>query len=358
MAQLHDLTVQAVEKETADAVTITFDVPDALAGDFHFRHGQYLTLETEIEGEAVRRSYSICAGVGEGTLRVAVKHVPDGKFSTYANGNLKPGDRLRVMAPEGRFTCDLDPKTAKTYVLIAAGSGITPILSILKTVLETEPESRITLFYGNKTSASIMFREELEDLKNRHLGRLQLFHLLSRERQDVDLMNGRIDGPKIEQLCNSLIRPDRVDHFFICGPEPMAVEVRDALNNAGAGDGTVHIELFGTQAPVRPAPVAAELLEATGDHADVTVTMDGKDLDFRMPLDGTSILDAAHANGSEVPFSCKGGVCSTCRCRLREGRVDMAVNYALEPYEVEAGFILACQSRPLTDRVVVDFDEA
>lgn len=356
--QFHDLTVKAVDRDTAEAVTITFDVPADLADAYRFRQGQYLTLETEIDGEAVRRSYSICEGVDAGRLRVAVKAVPGGKFSTFANENLRAGDRLRVMTPEGRFTSDLDPEAQRTYVLFAAGSGITPILSIAKTVLALEPKSRVTLFYGNRSSRTIMFREELEDLKNRHLGRLQLFHILSREVQDADLFNGRIDADKVDALSRGLIQVGAVDHFFICGPEPMASDVKAKLEALGADPAAVHVELFGTPGAAPKPPPPAEALEATGDAAEVTVTIDGKSQVFVMPFDGTSILDAAHAKGSELPFSCKGGVCSTCRCRLREGRVDMAVNYALEEYEVKAGFILACQSRPLTDKVVVDFDEA
>lgn len=356
--QFHELKVRSVDRDTAEAVAITFDVPADLADAYRFRHGQYLTLETEIDGEPVRRSYSICAGEDEGRLRVAVKTVPGGRFSTYANENLQAGDRLRVMTPEGRFTCDLDPDRARTYALFAAGSGITPILSIAKTVLAREPNSRVALFYGNRTSRTIMFREELEDLKNRYLGRLQLFHILSREVQDAELFNGRIDGPKIRALAGGLLDVTAVDRFFVCGPEPMASEVKASLEELGATPGSVYVELFGTPGAAKPPPPAAEEIEATGETAHVTVTIDGKSQVFDMPFDGTTILEAAHARGSELPFSCKGGVCSTCRCRLREGRVDMAVNYALEEYEVKAGFILACQSRPLTDTVIVDFDEA
>ena len=358
--RFHSLKVADVRRETDDTVSIAFEVPAMVAEEYAFKQGQYLTLRTQIGGEEVRRSYSICSGLDEGELRVAIKKVEDGLFSTYANENLKPGSQLDVMTPNGRFTSELDPEANRTYVLFAAGSGITPVVSIAKTLLTREPKSKVLLFYGNRSVASIIFREALEDLKNRYLGRFGLYHILSRETQEAELFNGRLDRDKVKLFCRSLINPAAVDAFFVCGPDTMIADVTGALEEIGVPEKKVHRELFNTHPDgvVKPKPLQHGRREAKGERAQITVILDGVSHDFDLGFDGTSILDAATAKGLDLPFSCKGGVCCTCRAKLQEGKVDMAVNYALEPEEVAQGFVLTCQSRPLTDRVVLDYDQA
>jgi len=360
MVQFHTLKVAEVRRETDDAVAITFDVPDALKDAFRFTQGQHVNVRTRINGEEVRRSYSICAGTDDGVLRIGVKRIDGGLFSSFANDDLKPGAELDVMTPRGHFYTPLDPKAARSYVAFAAGSGITPILSIIKTTLAREPKSDFTLVYGNRTRGSIMFREELEDLKNRYMGRFSVFHVLSREEQDVELLNGRIDADKVRALARGLIPVADVDEFFLCGPETMINAVKDALQDLGVDKEHIHFELFHTDLPAevlakrhKPKPK-----ETHGDTVRVAVIVNGARTEFAMPVDSDeSLLDAAMDAGADVPFSCKGGVCSTCRCKVIEGKVDMDINYALEDHEVEAGFVLSCQAHPLTDTVVLDFDE-
>ena len=335
----HPLTIRECRRETADTVSIAFDVPTDLADRFRFVQGQYLTLKTHIGDEEVRRSYSICSGVDEGELRVAVKKVDGGLFSTHANQSLAPGAVLEVMTPMGRFHTPIDPNAARTYVAFAAGSGITPVMSILKTVLAQEPKSRFVLVYGNRTVSSIIFREELEDLKNRYIGRLVIHHVLSREPEEAGLLGGRIDAA------------------FLCGPQPMVEEVRDALAACGTPPANIHVELFDTTTAARPT-VRKVATDTPTDAATIAILQDGKRKEFTLPYDGDSILDAAHRHGADLPYSCKSGVCCTCRAKVREGKVEMAENYSLEPWEVEAGYVLTCQSRPLTERVVIDFDAA
>lgn len=359
----HPLTVKDCRRETDDTVSIAFDVPPDLAERFRFVQGQYLTLKTVIAGEEVRRSYSICSGVDEGELRVAVKRVEGGLFSGYAATALGPGTSLDVMTPMGRFHVPLAPDEARSYLAVAAGSGITPVMSILKTVLAREPKSRVLLVYGNRSVSSIIFREELEDLKNRFLDRLSVHHVLSREPDEAGLLGGRIGAGLVRDLIDGrFLDPGLVDAGFLCGPQAMVEEVRDALRDAGVPADRIHVELFGTAAPAdrkpRPmaAPMAAMAADETTNMARVSILQDGKRRDFTLALDGDSILDAAHRHGADLPYSCKSGVCCTCRAKLREGKVEMAENYSLEPWEVEAGYILTCQSRPLTDSVVIDFD--
>lgn len=360
MVQFHTLKIADVRRETDDAVAITFDVPDALKDDYRFTQGQHLNVKALIDGEEVRRSYSICAGTDEGTLRIGVKRIPEGVFSGFANDGLKPGAELDVMTPTGHFYTDLDPAAQKSYAAFVAGSGITPVLSIIKTTLALEPESDFTLVYGNRTTGSIMFREELEDLKNRYMGRLRVFHVLSREEQDAPIFNGRIDADKVRALARSLIPAQNLDEVFLCGPEAMINGAREALIEQGVPKDHIHFELFHTDLPAdvlakrhKPKP-----RETQGDSIKVAVVVNGARTEFDMPADSEeSLLDAAMAAGADVPFSCKGGVCSTCRCRVMEGKVDMDINYALEEHELEAGFVLSCQSHPLTDTVVLDFDE-
>lgn len=353
----HTLEIEDVRRETADCVSLAFRVPADLAGAYRFAPGQYLTLKAVIDGAEARRSYSICAAPFENELRVAVKRVAGGVFSNFANAKLRPGDRIEVGTPEGRFGPALDARAARTHVLIAAGSGITPVISIAKAVLAEEPKSRVVLVYANRTIDSIIFREEIEDLKNRHMTRLSLVHVLSRERQDTPLLDGRIDAAKIEALARALFDPATADGFYLCGPFEMVGTVKAALAGLGVPAGRVHAELFlAPDAATRPAAKPAS--ERRDGAARVTVVRDGIRQIFEMPFDGPSILDAGASAGIDLPFSCKGGVCSTCRCLKRAGDVEMAANYSLEPWELEKGFVLACQSRPTSAEVVLDFDEA
>jgi ring-1,2-phenylacetyl-CoA epoxidase subunit PaaE len=359
MVQFHPLTVTDVRQETPDTVSIAFHVPDELKPDYRFQHGQYLTLRTKISGEEVRRSYSICSAIDEPELRVAVKKVPGGRFSTFANTRLKPGDSLDVMTPNGRFTAPLDGDVAKTYVAFAAGSGITPVMSIVKTVLKHEPSSQVVLFYGNRNTASIIFREQLQDLKNRYLGRFAVFNILSRENQEIDLLTGRLDDEKVRTLLSTFCSVERIDEAFVCGPNTMIDNVASALEDMDVPRERIHFERFTSGAGAdggEAAQRARERVEASGEESFIRISVDGAITEFTMPFDGETILDGAIRAGADVPFSCKGGMCCTCRSKVVKGKVDMAVNYALEDDEVAAGFTLTCQSRPLTDQVEIDFD--
>ncbi len=357
MAKFHTLSVKDIKQETSDTVSVSFDVPEALANEFVFKQGQYLTLRTTINGEDVRRSYSICTAPSDNDLRVAIKQVENGRFSTFANNTLSVGDALEVMPPMGNFYTELDANQRKNYVLFAAGSGITPVISIIKTTLATEPNSQVTLFYGNKGFDSIIFREELEGLKNVYVDRFSLYHILSRESLGVPLYKGRIDAEKCNNLCTQLVDVSTVDEFFICGPESMIHGVSDALQAMGVDKKQVHFELF-TSPLGSLAGADKTVAETTDDGTDshVTIILDGDEHEFKLGAHGDSILDAAMQQGADVPFACKGGVCCTCRAKVLEGEVTMDVNYALEEEEVEAGFILTCQSHPKTDKVVIDFD--
>ncbi|MBX9451071.1 MAG: phenylacetate-CoA oxygenase/reductase subunit PaaK [Mesorhizobium sp.] len=356
--RFHDLKVAAIARETPGAVAVAFEIPDALRKTFAFRPGQYLTLATDIDGKEARRSYSICSTPGEPTLRVGVKRVADGRFSSFVNERLSVGDTIRVMPPEGRFTSLAGER--HDYVLIAAGSGITPMLSIAKTVLGHEPDSTITLIYGNRSTDTIMFREELEDLKDRHMRRFSVVHLLSREAQDVELFNGRIDGARITELANrGLIDVASADGIFLCGPGEMIDEVSTALKALGVEGDRIRFERF-TPSGDAPAPRArsARAQEAAEAGVEIEVVLDGVRRAFPMAETDATVLDAAHRAGLEIPYSCAGGMCCTCRCRVAEGEAEMAVNYSLQPWEIEAGFTLACQTRPISNRLVLDFDAA
>jgi ring-1,2-phenylacetyl-CoA epoxidase subunit PaaE len=355
MSKFHSLPIAKVDRETRDAIAITFDVPHALRSHFRFEAGQHLTLEADIDGEAVRRSYSICAPEGE-PLRIAVKRTPGGLFSLWANDVLQPGAQLGVMAPMGRFNVARDARAAHHYLGVAAGSGITPLLSMIATALATEQRSRFTLIYGNRASATVMFRDELAGLKDRYLSRFNLVHVLSREPQDIELLHGRIDRAKADALFERWVPIDDVDHAFLCGPEGMMDAVRASLLAHAFPAERIRIERFAASIPKhahvpRPLPAAAQT------QCEVNVIIDGSQRTFLLEKGRESIIDAGLRNGVELPFSCKGGVCSTCRCKLVEGEVDMDVNFALEDYEVARGFVLACQSYPVTDRVTVDFDQ-
>ena len=355
-AVFHPLRVGSVEPLTDDSVAITFDVPEDLRAAFDFDHGQHLTLRTALAGDDVRRNYSICSPRGSGVLRVAVKRLPGGAFSEHALERLRPGDELEVMTPTGRFSTDLDATHAKHYVCVAAGSGITPILSIVATVLAVEPRSTVTLLYANRTHRSVMFLEEVEDLKDRYRERLQLLHVLSREPQEVELLSGRLDADRMRRLLDGVVPPETVDEWFLCGPHAMVTELRTLLLEVGVAEQHLHVELFHVDTGAAP-PVPRRTTDGeTATGAEVTITLDGRTSTFALPPDGPAVLDGALAVRADAPFACRGGVCGTCRAKVLEGAVTMDSNWALEPDEVERGYVLTCQSHPTTDRVVLDYD--
>ncbi len=356
MPRFHSLRIAHVADETRDAVVITFEVPEAQREAFRFTPGQHVTLRTLVSGEEIRRSYSICSAPHEAGLRIAIKRVPDGLFSTWAQRELRPGHRLEVMEPSGSFGI---PRCAvasggRHHLAFAAGSGITPILSILKTVLAEEPQARATLVYGNRASSAVLFKEELQNLKDRYMARLNLIFVLSREHQDVDLFNGRIDREKTDALLQQWIDPADIDVAYLCGPQSMMSAVTDSLLAHGVGKERIRQELFGIAGqPITPRlPTEAQ---AAGE-CSVSVLLDGRERHFTMARDRQTLLDAALDQGVELPYSCKGGVCSTCRCKLIRGEVDMDVHFALEDYEIARGFILTCQSYPRTQEIALNFD--
>ncbi len=355
----HDLRVCRIEPDTAEASIVTFDVPPELRAVFGFTQGQYLTLRTTIDGQDLRRSYSICAGVDDGELRVGVRKVKGGAFSNWINEHLAVGDSLSVMAPQGRFFVPIEPQSKRHHVGIAGGSGITPILSIMKTVLGREPLSRFTLVYGNRMLRSTMFKEELEDLKNRYMTRLVLQHVFSDEHTDAPISMGLMNRDKIAEFLASVLPAAAIDQVYICGPFQMNDEAEAALLAAGVPEGRIHIERFGVATPTG-APVGAVLHEAQpgdAEQARIVIIRDGMRREIEFRKDQPSILDAASAAGLEVPFSCTSGVCGTCRAKLVEGEVRMERNFALDKAEVAGGFVLTCQAHPLTERVVLSFDE-
>ncbi|USX26340.1 phenylacetate-CoA oxygenase/reductase subunit PaaK [Oxalobacteraceae bacterium OTU3CINTB1] len=358
MSKFHPLTVSQVRNETRDTIAVTFAVPPELRDSFRFQQGQHLTLRAIIGDEDVRRSYSICSAVHEGALRVAIKRTQGGLFSSWANESIKPGSTLDVMPPMGHFNVPLDAANHKHYLAFAAGSGITPILSIIKTTLAAEPHSRFTLFYGNRASSSVIFKDELSDLKDTYMDRLKLAYVMSREQQDIELFNGRITKDKCAQFLRHWVRVEDIDVAFICGPEDMMLGVSEALQEAGMPKSDIKIELFAASIPKHQHKPRALDPAAARHETEVTVIMDGSASSFTMDQDKESLLDAGLRAGIDMRYSCKGGVCSTCRCKLLEGKVDMDVNYALEDYEIARGYVLSCQSFPITDKVVIDFDQA
>jgi len=351
--EFHELRVTEVTPLTQDAIAVTFDVPPELETTFDFIPGQHVTVRALLDEVDVRRSYSICAPAGSGKLRVGIKRLPGGAFSTHATTQLNAGDVLEVMPPVGEFIIDIDPTKPRKAVAIAAGSGITPVLSLISSSLENEPDSSWTLVYGNRTANSIMFLDELEGLKDRYHPRLQLFHILSREGSDVPLLSGRIDAGKIKTIHDRLLGRDQVDGWYLCGPYDMVMDARATLTELGVQPEKVHDELFFAgpldQEALPPEPPSGE------GSVDLTVILDGRAVDTRMTPE-TSILDAALRVRNELPFSCKGGMCATCKGRIEVGEVRMDKNYALVDSEVEAGFVLTCQAHPTTDKVVVRYD--
>lgn len=361
MAQFHDLRIRAVTPETESAICVEFEVPERLRETFRFHQGQYLTLKAQVNGQELRRCYSICSGIDDGTLRVAIRKIAGGAFSNHAHAAFRRGDSVAVLPPQGSFYTELDPQAARRYLCIAAGSGITPVLSIVKTVLAREPRSAVTLIYGNQRSGTIMFREELGFLKNRYLTRFNWINILSREEQDASVLHGRIDNRKGAALNRKhLITIREFDEFFLCGPESMISEVSRGLRAEGIGESHIHYELFysnpeDAEEVVRKHHQRAE--QFAGRTSRVAVTVGGRTGSFELGADGGNILDAAMAAGLDVPYSCKGGVCATCKAKLLAGEVDMDINHALSPQEVAAGYVLTCQAHPLSESVVVDFDQ-
>ncbi|MGA8245944.1 MAG: 1,2-phenylacetyl-CoA epoxidase subunit PaaE [Nocardioides sp.] len=348
--QFHPLRVASVEPLTDDSVALTFEVPPELADDYRFVHGQHLTIRGD-DGE--RRSFSICTTPRSGALTIGVKKLPGGVFSQGVVDRLRVGDALDVMTPAGRFTTTLDPGSAKTYVAIAAGSGITPVISIVSTILEEEPRAQVMLVYANRTHSTVMFLERLHDLKDRFPDRFWLVHVLSREQQDVDLFSGRLDGERLNRILDSLLPPDEVDEWLLCGPQQMVVDLRQVILDHGVAPTAVHTELFHAD-PVPRAPEAVASSVAGAAH--VSFKLDGRTSELELRPDDVGVLEAALRVRSDLPFACRGGVCGTCRARLVEGTVAMDVNYALEPEEIEQGYVLTCQSHPTSARVVLDYD--
>ena len=352
--RFHRLSVNDLRRESADAVSLTFAIPKQLADDYRFAPGQYLTLRVTMDGEEVRRSYSICSGPDDGELRIAVKKVDGGAFSSWAADELKPGDELDVMTPTGRFGVAPAPGEARVHVGFAAGSGITPFLSIVKGVLAHEPDSRFFLFYGNRSTSGMLFLEALEELKDRFIERLSLFHVISGEEQDIPILHGRLDGEKVRVLLRSLVPASSVDHVFICGPTGMSEDIEATCRDLGIAADRIHVERFVSGLGGKPRPKTFVPASAP-PKAVAALIIDGKRREVPV-AEGEAILDAALRAGMDLPFACKGGMCSTCRAKLVEGNAQMEVNYSLEPWELKAGFILTCQARPTSDKVVVDYD--
>jgi len=346
----HRLRVASVERLTDDAVAVTFDVPQHLGADYAFTAGQHVNVSVP-GGDGIRRSYSICAPQGSGLLRIAIKRIPDGTFSSFALGALSPGDELDVMTPAGRFTPDLDVGNAKHYVAVAAGSGITPVISIIGSILQVEPASRVTLVYGNRTSQTVMFLDELSDLKDVYPDRLHLVHVLSREARETDLLSGRIDEARLERFLGTLIPPETVDEWYLCGPLELVTTARRVLLAHGVDRARVHSALFHVGDPPPPPP-----LDRPATLSVVTAVLDGRRSTVELADPDETVLEAVLRVRNDAPFACKGGVCGTCRAKLLDGKLDMERNFALEEDEVQAGYVLTCQSHPSTPEVSLDYD--
>jgi len=354
---MHDIKVKEVIRETADCVSVSFDVPSDLQSSFGYLPGQYLTLEAVIDGDKVRRSYSLCSAPHENEWKVAIKKVPQGRFSTYANEVLQAGDELKVMAPMGNFKLECAEENTNHYISFAAGSGITPMLSMIKEVMETEPNSQFTLFYGNKNTESVIFREEIEGIKNKYLNRLSVHYVLSRERLMSEIFYGRIDEEKCRAFAKAFFDPKDIHSYYLCGPSQMIFTVRDTLKDLGVDEGKINFELFSTDDMPTGEKQVAEIADVDrGKMSAVKVTADGISFDFDLAYDGEDVLDAALGYGADLPFACKGGVCCTCKAKLTKGEVVMDVNYTLEPDEIEAGYILTCQAHPRSESIEIDFD--
>lgn len=352
MSQFHPLTVTDIHHTIRDAVVLTLKPADPDL--FDFTQGQYLTFKQDLKGTELRRNYSICAGLDDGKLQVGIKRVDGGAFSTFANTDLKIGDTLHAMPPQGKFFTKIEPNKAKNYIGFAGGSGITPVLSILRTVLKREPQSTFTLVYANRAVNTIMFREELEDLKNRYMGRLTIIHMLE-SGQDIDLFTGRVDQDKCASLFKHWVDVKSIDTAFICGPEPMMLAIAESLKAHGLEPDQIKFELFSESQQGRLAKQEMAQRNEGQTDTQVTVIIEGAQRTFEMTR-GQSVLEAALANGQDAPFACKAGVCSTCMGKVIEGEVEMLSNHALEDYEVERGYVLTCQSYPLSDTLIIDYD--
>jgi ring-1,2-phenylacetyl-CoA epoxidase subunit PaaE len=353
----HPLKIKDIKKETADCVSVSFEIPGELKDEFLFKEGQNITIKTLVNGEELRRSYSLCTAPHEKEIKVAIKKVEGGLFSSFANENLKKGDVLEILPPVGKFNAKPSTGKAGNYLAIAAGSGITPVISIIKHTLQTEEGSSFTLVYGNKSRSSIIFFEELEAIKNKYIQRFNLINILSREKTEADINYGRIDTSKLKALQQQLSFTS-FDNIYICGPEQMIFAARDFFESLGIEKQKIHFELFTTpgQSPEKRATAVPGKKLSSGPKSHITVKLDGRSFDFDLDHNGQAILDAALQEGADLPYACKGGVCCTCRAKLVSGEVIMDANYALEPEEVAQGFILTCQSHPRSEKVVVDFD--
>jgi len=356
MAEFYNIRIANIYKETKDTSVVTFDIPENLQNNFKFIQGQHLTLKKDINGEDVRRSYSLCSSPIENEWKVAIKQIPGGIFSTYANTEFKSGDSLEIMEPTGNFYVDVESEASKNYIAFAAGSGITPLLSIIKTHLTLEPKSTFKLFYLNQTVKSIIFKEEIEQLKNEFFNRFQVFYFLTKEQRDIPFLNGRFDKEKLSILTKTFIDLEDTNHCFICGPQDMIFLIRDELQAAGLDKEKIHYELFFSGSTEAIDKKIAEALEQKAEGTEVTIIDGGTEFHFVMDEDSDTILEGALAAGADLPFACKGGVCSTCKCKIIEGSVEMKVNYALEDYEVKNNFVLSCQSVPTSKKVKLDFD--
>jgi len=353
-SDFYKLTVNKAIKETDDCVSLSFDIPEEIKDKFGFTSGQYLTFKTTINGDEVRRSYSLCSEPSSGIHKVAIKRVEGGLFSTYANESIKNGDTLECMPPSGNFKHIPEPQAEKNYALFAAGSGITPILSILKSILLHEPKSRVVLFYGNKGFHSIIFREEIESLKNRFIDRLIVIHIFSKENLGNPLQKGRIDKNKCENLYKAFLTNTDIDGVYICGPEQMTLDIRDVMLENEIPKESIHLELFGTSIKKESKK---DKKDGPSFDSLITLKMDGDEYEFPLNSNGENVLDAAQKIGLDVPFACKGGVCCTCKAKIMEGSVSMDVNYGLEPDEIESGYVLTCQAHPTTKNVFISFDD-
>ena len=358
MAQFHPLTVTDIKRDTRDSVIVTLAPRPDATGDFKFIQGQYLTFRRVFDGEEMRRSYSICAGVNDGVLRVGIKKVDGGWFSSWANEELKVGDTLEAMRPTGNFHSPLKPAEARGYLGFAGGSGITPMISLIRTILGAEPKSTFTLVYGNRSTAAIMFREELEDLKNVYLGRFSIVHVLESEAADIDLFSGRLDRAKVDAILRMLPAATTIDAFFVCGPGPMMDAVEQALLARDTPKSKILIERFTTAELSAAQAAAARALEEKAAGLKMSVTLNGRRVSVTFDPSNKSILDNVRAAGLPAPFACKGGACATCKARVTHGEVEMDVRHALEDSEIAAGFVLSCQAHPLSDEVTLDFDRA
>lgn len=355
MTQFHPLTIKEIRRETPDCVSILFDVPENLKNEYKFEAGQNVTLRLNVGNEDIRRSYSICSSPHENELRIAVKHVEGGRFSSHANTLLQPGHVVHVLPPTGKFSAKSKNGTARNYLAIAAGSGITPVISIIKDVFNASNNSTFTLVYGNRSRNSIIFKEELEGIKNRYMPRFMLHHILSREQTDVEINHGRIDSNKLQSISQYLVDIKSMDQIFLCGPEEMIFTTRDWLLHHGVEKEKIHFELF-TVPGENQKVIKATKKRDSGATSHVNLTLDGVTISFDLAYEGLSVLDAALQQGADLPYACKGGVCATCRAKLLKGEVEMDTNYALEDDELKAGFILTCQSHPRTPEVSIDFD--